>query len=140
MSQITRDVVNDLWPLYVSGDASADSRRLVEAYLSEDPEFARALSVASRDRLARLEAPSLAPDHELRTLSRIRRRLAGPVWLLQLALIFTCFAFGRIVSDTSFDVSPRNFIVTAAVAGCFWVAFFVKLLKGRRDVLLRIRR
>jgi len=41
------------------------------------------------------------------------------VWLLQFALVFTCIAFGRIVSDTSFDVSPRNFFVTATVAACF---------------------
>jgi hypothetical protein len=48
---------------------------------------------------------------------------------LQLALVFTCLAFGRIVSDTSFTVSPRGFIATAAVAACFWAAFLVRLYR-----------
>ena len=98
-------VIADLWPLYVSGDATADTRGLVEAYLREDPDFAQTLSEIASERLPGLGAPSLTPDHELRTLARIRRRLSGPVWLLQFALVFPCTAFGRIVSDTSFDVS-----------------------------------
>ena len=61
----------------------------------------------------------------------IKRRLAGPRWLLTLALAFTALAFGRIVSDTSFDVSPRRFIATAVVAACFWIAFLVRLFWGR---------
>jgi hypothetical protein len=48
-------------------------------------------------------------------------------------------AFGRIISDTSFDVSPRKFIIAAAIAVCFWIAFFVKLIRGRRDFLVRVR-
>jgi hypothetical protein len=66
---------------------------------------------------------------------QVRRNLSGPVWLLQLAMIMSGLAFARIVSDTSFDVSPRKFIVTAAIAPCFWVAFFVKLFRGRRSLM-----
>jgi hypothetical protein len=73
-------------------------------------------------------------------LALIKRRLAGPVWLLTLAMVFTCFAFGRIVSDTSFDVSPRNFIATAAIAAGFWIAFLVRLYMQRREMLIRIHR
>ena len=139
MENVTRDVVADLWPLYVSGEASPDTRALIEAFQREDPEFAGMLQESAAG-IPRHEAPSLPPDHELKTLARIRRKLAGPIWLLQLALLFTCFAFGRIVSDTSFDVSPRKFIATAVVAACFWIAFLVRLFQGRRDVLLRMRR
>jgi hypothetical protein len=28
------------------------------------------------------------------------------------------------------DVSPRKFIITALIAACFWVAFFVALVSG----------
>jgi len=59
--------------------------------------------------------------------------------LLQLALIFSGLAFGRIVADTSWDVSPRNFIVTASIAGVFWVAFLVTLYRGSRSILARRR-
>jgi anti-sigma factor RsiW len=120
MENVTPDVIVDLWPLYVSGKASQDTRGLVEAFLRQDPECARKLSH---------DAPSLPPGPELKLRARIRRWLAGPIWLMQLALVFTCLAFGRIVSDTSFTVSPRGFIATAAVAACFWAAFLVRLYR-----------
>ena len=52
--------------------------------------------------------------------------------MLFLAMLFSGFAFGRIVSDTSWDVSPRNFIITASIAAVFWVAFFARLLWVQR--------
>jgi hypothetical protein len=140
MQNVTRSVVSDLWPLYVSGEASDDTRALVEAFFREDPAFAQTLRQTGPEDVPSLETPSLAPDHELKTLQRLRKRIRGPLWLLQLAIMFSCFAFGRIISDTSFDVSPRNFIAIAAVAVCFWVAFFVRLFRGRREVLIRVRR
>jgi anti-sigma factor RsiW len=139
MDNLTRDVIADLYPLYVSGDVSPDSRRLVEAFLSQDPEFARALANSGRDSLAGYAPPPLQPDHELKTLARLKRRLWGPLWMMNLAIMFSCFAFGRIVADTSWDVSPRPFIVTALIAVCFWVAFFVSLFRGRRTLLVRLR-
>lgn len=139
MDNMTRSVIADLWPLYISGDVSPDTRRFVETALSQDPEFARELNQSGGDFPPAHVPPALPPDHELKTLARLKRRLAGPIWLLQLALIFSCFAFGRIVADTSFDVSPRNFIVTAVIAACFWVAFLVVLLRSRRVLLIRTR-
>ena len=57
--------------------------------------------------------------------------MRGFPYLLNLAVMFTCFAFGRIVSDTSWDVSPRNFIITSAIAGVLWIAYFVSLWRVR---------
>jgi hypothetical protein len=136
MDNLTRAVITDLWPLYISGDVSPDTRRFVEHFLSQYPDFAGELK---QDSESLPTPPPLQPDHELKTLSLLKRRLAGPVWLLQLAIIFSCFAFGRIVADTSFDVSPRNFIVTASIAAVFWVVFFVKLLRSRQAFIIRPR-
>jgi hypothetical protein len=137
MQNVTRDIISDLYVLYSSGDATADSRRLVEEFLSQDAELAVSLK-ESGGTIPILPAP-LPPENELRTLDRIKRRLSGPIWVLWLAMITSGGAFGRIISDTSFDVSPRKFIITAAIAVCFWVAFFVKLIRGRRDFLVRVR-
>ena len=133
---VSSAVVSDLWPVYVSGEASPDSRALVEAFLAADPAFARALHDSSGVTLGVARAPALSPDHELKTLALTKRRLWGYLWLLQLAIMFSCFAFGRIVSDTSWDVSPRNFIITASIAGVFWIAFFVSLIRIRARVLI----
>jgi len=130
---ITRPVVVDLWPAYASGEASPETRALVDEYLLTDPAFAEQLQ---ENPLGRIAAPPLPPDVETNAFSRARRRLRGFPWLLQLAILFTCFAFGRIVSDTSWDVSPRNFIITAAIAACFWIAFFVTLWRMRGRILV----
>ncbi len=140
MQNVTRHVIEDVWPLYSSGEASADTRALVEAFLQQDPEFAQMLRESATDSFSSPEPPALSPDHELRTLVRIRKRLTGPIMFLQLALAFTCFSFGALISDTSFDVSPRRFIVTATIAVGFWITFLVKQFRGRREVLLQVRR
>ena len=139
MTNMTRDVVADLWPLYLSGDVSDGTRQVVDEFLAGDPDFAASLRTAGKDGLDLGAAPPLRSDHELQTLQRIKRRLWGYPMLLQLALIFSAGAFGRIVSDTSWDVSPRNFVITASIAGAFWVAFFVTLYRGRRAFLVRLR-
>jgi anti-sigma factor RsiW len=139
MAILTRDVVSDLWPLYLSGDLSTGTCRVVEEFLAEDPEFAARLRATPDDSLDVEPPPALPPDHELRTLQRVKRRLWGYPMLLQLAIVFSAGAFGRIVSDTSWDVSPRNFIITASIAAAFWVAFFVTLVRGRRALLVRLR-
>lgn len=129
---VTRAVILDLWPIYASGDASPDTRALIDAFLLDDPSFAEELH-----RAVRLpDTPSLPPDVEAEAFTRLRRRLRGYPILLNLAMIFSCFAFGRIVADTSWDVSPRNFIVTASIAGAFWIAFCVSLWRARARILI----
>jgi len=140
MERVTRDVITDLWPLYSAGEASADTRALVETFLQNDREFAKELGELAQYPVRAPEVPPLAPDAELKTLARVQRRIRGPVPLLTLAMIFSCFAFGTLVSDTSFDFSPRRFIIAVLIALCFWAAFLFRLFKGRREVLIRVRR
>src|SRR5213594_2336052 len=123
---ITRDVVTDLWPLYESGDASADTRRLVDEFLKGDPDLSRRLREdESANLLAAVPVP-IAPDHETRALREARKILVRKDWPLFFAMLFSALAFGRIVSDTSFDVSPKRFIITAAIAAVFWIWFLVR--------------
>jgi hypothetical protein len=121
---VTREVITDLWPIYAAGEASADSVALVEEFLAKDHELATALKDDAAERLAASRIPRLTPSIESLALNRTKRLLHPFNWLFFFAVLFSCFAFGRIISDTSWDVSPRNFIVTAVIAACFWVAFF----------------
>jgi len=132
---VTRQVIHDLWPVYAAGEASADTRALVEAFLRQDPAFARALQEQSAEPMPEQEIPRLPLDLEAKALRRTQRLLLGFDWTIFFAMMFSCFAFGRIVADTSWDVSPVNFIVTASIAVAFWVAFFVRLVLVRRRVL-----
>ena len=131
---VTREVINDLWPVYAAGEARPDTRALVEAFLQQDPEFARLLQGRGEEALLRQNPPAPSPDREAQALRRTKRLLHGWDWLLFLAMLFTCFAFGRIVADTWWDVSPVNFIVVATIAGAFWIAFFTRLVWVRKNV------
>jgi hypothetical protein len=131
---VTRDVISDLWPVYSAGEASADTRALVDAFLRQDPEFAPLLHGRGEDMLFRRGAPELPLDHEAKGLRRTKRLLHGWDWLMFMAILFSCFAFGRIVADTSWDVSPANFIVVASMAVFFWIAFFTRLIWVRKTV------
>ena len=59
---VSRDVICDLWALCAAGEASDDSRRLVDAFLDQDPELAERL----RANPGALDAtqPALPVDHE----------------------------------------------------------------------------
>jgi hypothetical protein len=133
---VTREVISDLWPVYAAGESSADTRALVEAFLRKDPEYAELLQGRDEEGLLRHDVPRLPPDREAQALRRTKRLLHGWDWLLFMAMLFSGFAFGRIVSDTSWDVSPVNFIVVASIAGAFWVAFFTRLVWVRKSVYL----
>lgn len=131
---VTREVIHDLWPVYEAGEASADTHVLVEEFLRQDPEFAELLRAPGPERLLESKVRKLPPDREAQALRKTKRLLHGKDWFLFFAILFSCFAFGRIVSDTSWDVSPVNFIVTATIAGIFWIAFFTRLVWVRKRV------
>jgi len=70
---VTRDVVSDLWPLYRSGEASGETRGLVEAFLKADAPFATLLRESETLTVA-ARAVRLSPDAELRLLEEAQRR------------------------------------------------------------------
>src|SRR5262245_481556 len=85
---VNRHVVTDLLPLYLSGEAHADTRSLVDEYLRGDPEFAR-LVEKQRGPLERWQAPpELTPDDaaELALFARARSAVQRGVWRKALAL------------------------------------------------------
>jgi hypothetical protein len=135
--KVTREVVIDLWPVYASGEASEDTRKLVDEFLREDPGLERELLEDDSGERLRAVPVVLEPDHEVQSLRRAKQAMLRREWPLFFAMLFSGFAFGRIVSDTSWDVSPRPFAVTAAIAAAFWILFLVRF--ARRLSALRSR-
>jgi anti-sigma factor RsiW len=88
---ITSDVVSDLLPLYLAGEASPGTRKLLEDYLRDHPEFAATIRDAAARSAALLQAADEAvrPDHERATLERVRRFNHRRRVLLGLAIGFT---------------------------------------------------
>jgi hypothetical protein len=91
---ITRDVITDLLPVYESGEASRDTRVLVEEFLRRDAEFARLVkagqAISSDPTTARTE-PSSHVEHA--AVLRTRRALRRKSWTLALGVFFTLLPF-----------------------------------------------
>ena len=85
--KITRDIVKDLLAVYLAGDASGDTRALVEDWLRTDQELAAQLAQARRIDLPIVAAPP--PTAEKRSLDRTRRYLRGRSVVLAMAIYFS---------------------------------------------------
>ncbi len=84
--EVTKDMVRDLLPVYLAGDASADTRAVVEAFLAQDAELRRIVEAARNYSLPPLEAPA---SLEAQSLERTRRLLGRKNFWLGFALVFT---------------------------------------------------
>lgn len=92
---VTRNVVKDLLTLYLAGEASADTRALVDEYLKTDPELARELEAS---RAGDLGLPDTRPPNaEKQALDETRQLLKTRTSTLVVAIVFTvlplAFAF-----------------------------------------------
>ena len=130
MTKITRDVISDLWPAYASGEATADTKALVESFLADHPGCA-----AEFDAPVALPAAgaAIAPDAEARALGRTKELMRGGRWLRgvqTVALVLTALALVRFYADT-----VEIFLVRLGVAAIVWALFSVLVLRERRRAL-----
>ena len=100
--KITQDVIADLLPLYKAGEASADTRLLVEAFLKADPGLMRGRSVD--DALKAAPAPAVERER--------RQALARTVYLLKRRQMFFAFAL-------CFTLLPMSFVFSGE--GITWL-------------------
>lgn len=126
---VTRDVVLDLLPLYLADEVSADTRRLVEEYLRQDPQLARiARAGTPEDLLPSAAAPPSdaarreALERTRRLLARKQVFLAGAIVLSLLPLSFGFVGDGVVWAMWRDDVGMAVGFVGAALV-C-WVNYF----------------
>jgi hypothetical protein len=120
MMNVTRDVIRDLWALREAGDASQDSRHLVDQFLAEHPDLAAELS--KEPPVLGPAVPDLPPGHEAKTLSRMKKRLNRRSPLRLIALAFTGLSIARLIEHTTFTQSPTEVIGLAIAAVIAWIA------------------
>jgi anti-sigma factor RsiW len=127
---IPKDVILDLLPLYMAGEASPATRLFVEEYLATDPELARRIRSQWQTELARGFAAELPPELELRSLRRTRRLLALQKWLFGFAIGFTAISLTTEISFHGVRISeahllirdyPLPFGICAVLAAACWV-------------------
>ena len=120
---VTRSVILDLWPIYASVTRAT---------------HARCRRVPARRSSIRATAHPMPPSEALPALPPMLSQASpAPVCVLSPPPIISAASRSDgIVVDTSWDVSPRNFIITALIAAAFWIAFLVSLWRMRARILV----
>ena len=91
---ITRDVVADLLPAYLSGEGSADTKALIEELVARDPAIAGLVASANMEKMYAMPTSApLPPNLEHDIVTRTRALLRRRAWTLALALFFTALPF-----------------------------------------------
>jgi hypothetical protein len=127
---VTDDVLNDLLTLYLAGEASADTRALIEERARREPAFAAKLAAARTvDEAAAL--PSAPPaDLELRALKQTRHAIFLRTLFWGMGLFFTLLPLtvhgdGDGAGFVFIGRHPGLVWAFWSVAAASWVAYWV---------------
>jgi len=126
---VTKDVINDLYPLYIEKECSADTRALVEEYLQRNPQHAEELR-----RVLSVPLPGAAPAaknlEETQVLQEARRRVRRRSWLMALAIFFSVAPFScvSIKGQTWWFLrdATDSALVYAALGVVFWIIYAIE--------------
>src|SRR5437773_11429794 len=129
---VTREVILDLLPVYLAGEASPATRTLVEEFLRQDEELARRIRQQWVESLAAAAPSALPPDLELRSLKRTRRLLGGQRWLFGFAIACTSvrmrlkitFGEGRLRDDHYVIRDYPQFGILPSIGPALRLAYF----------------
>ncbi|MGA8428308.1 MAG: hypothetical protein WB729_00690 [Candidatus Sulfotelmatobacter sp.] len=139
---VTREVILDVLPLYLAGEASPATRALVEEYMEQDPELAQRIRVQWADNLGKITPSALPPDLELRSLRRTRALIGWQKWLFGLGITFTAIALTSEISFQGGRIKSFHFLMRdfpaqfgsfAVLAIVCWTGYY--LLRRRLGTL-----
>ena len=142
---VTREVVTDLLPAYFSGEASGDTKALVEDYFRQDPDFERMARSGATPLETLRAATSIATSQEKEKcdLESVRLGLQRRQLLFARSLFFTLFppsyyftfSHGHLAWLTV-RAALWNAAFDWSLAVVFWFLYFARL--QRRTVSLLI--
>jgi anti-sigma factor RsiW len=131
---VTREVIVDLLPVYLSGEASPATCSLVEEFLKQDAEFAKRVRLQWAESFAKLAPSAPPPELELRSLRRTHHLLALQKWLFAIgigcfatALSFRFSFVGGRLQGPHFLLldDPLAFASYVAPGLACWIAYFI---------------
>ena len=131
---ITKNVINDLYPLYLENECSADTRALVEEYLRSHPQHADELRRVTHVPLpgAVTSAKNLDETH---SLQEARRRVRRGSWLMAFAIFFSLTPFSCISTKEQtwwmLRDATGSALVYGAIGATFWIIYAVHRKRSR---------
>ncbi|HLJ86598.1 MAG TPA: hypothetical protein VKZ53_07225 [Candidatus Angelobacter sp.] len=135
---VEREVVIDLLPVYFSGEASSQTRALVEEHFRQDPEFER-IARGANGSIDSLKLPLTppSPEKEKASLERTRTLIGRRKSFLWLAIAYSLVLAMFRVRDhhvvwIMWEEQPTQGIVFGFTAVACWIGFFVSSHKAKR--------
>jgi anti-sigma factor RsiW len=128
---IPKEVILDLLPVYLAGEASPVTRAFLEEYLAQDPELADQVRRQRAESFGQEVPPPLPPELELRSLRRTRHMIILLRWLFGIGMAFSAIALALEVSFRPFKVRlllqdyPAQLGPCLAAGAACWIAYFV---------------
>jgi hypothetical protein len=131
--KVTKEIILDLLPVYLAGEASEATCALVEEHLAHDPELAQSVRSQLGDNSLRIALTELPPELELKSLHRTRHLLSWQRWLFGLGIGFSAVS---LTSEISFREGrirgfhflirdyPEMFGTCLVLALVCWIAYF----------------
>lgn len=132
--EITRNIIQDLLPLYLAGEVGPETRAAVEEFLSRDATLAAEVERLKSDSLKQILTGgtnmTLPQDHDAQTLARTRSTIAQRSWMIGLAIAFTLFPMSFVFDKGHIQwmlirESPSLAMASWAAALGFWVGFVI---------------
>jgi hypothetical protein len=88
---ITRNVILDLLPLYLADEVSADSRELIEEFLTTDRELANVVKRSAALELQKDIPVSLTEEHEMDAYKEAKRLMTQRTLILAVIISVVVF-------------------------------------------------
>jgi anti-sigma factor RsiW len=112
---ISDNVMNDLLTMYLAGDASADTKALVEAHAREHQAFAARLAAAKSFALPEVPRGRSSNDHELRALAATRQFIWLRTMFCASGVLFTLLPL-----TLKFGSDGVQFLILGREPGLMW--------------------
>jgi hypothetical protein len=127
--KVTSEVILDLIPLYLSGDASKDTIKLVESYFESDPDFERQVKDNSGVLFPNNISSPQKKEIEVKSLIKTKKMIKLRSYLLGFAIFFSLVPFSFLSTDEKtywlLLEAPKSAMIYAVLGVFFWLVYYV---------------
>ncbi|HNN15050.1 MAG TPA: hypothetical protein PKL78_15925 [Anaerolineales bacterium] len=124
--KITRDIITDLLPVYLSGEASADTKALVEEFLKQEPDFAKL--IGGNGAVLPEGQINISKDNEMDTLNKTSKLLRNRSTYLAFTILFLLLPFSFKFDSKGlywmWSDTPINVVIFLALGLIFGVQYW----------------
>ncbi len=134
---ITREVISDLLPLYLEGEASPDTQALIKEFFKQDPEFEQLVQAGENEKLPyHNPSTTLSRDAEMLTLEKTKKLLRKRSLMMAFGILFPLWAVGFYFDSAGvvwmWLEAPIIAVIFLIIGIGFWIGYFktIRRLKG----------